>query len=119
MVSHWWIWIYEASKAKDQFQIDGGDGISNSELVETVKSLQQPSLLKIRFLIKSRDDANIRCHFWILRQISNQNKLWLVKTFISSVYIGSHQIKTNKKAANLIWTPHFCIIPKYDKKSYL
>ena len=43
----------------------------------------------------------------------------MVKTFISSVYIGSHQIKTNKKAANLIWTPHFCIIPKYNKKFYL
>ena len=86
---------------------------------KSIFSVKSSLLLKIRFFKKWRDDANIRCHFWILRQISNQNKLWLVKTFISSVYIGSHQIKTNKKAANLIWTPHFCIIPKYNKKSYL
>ena len=47
-------------------------------------------------------------------QISNQNKLWLVITFISSVYIGLHQIKTNNKRRQ-IWFGQFCNVPNIHK----
>ena len=83
-------------------------------IMYALKNFLRISELKLKWWVKLRDGPKIICPFWIFRQISNQNKFWLVKNNFSSVYIGSQQFKTNKRAGNLNWTSLIWAITQFD-----